>query len=191
MKYRTKKAMLAGALVAALGIGTASYLMRPAQDAMKLISSKKTAVKPQANSSVAAGTPPNSNSRSSVVSAALAAASNKSSSNTSSTAAAAANATQVNYNLSDGQYAGNRVYAFYGYVRVEAVIQNGQIRNVRVLEHPNDNGTSRYINSVAMPYLVQEAVQAQNANVSLISGATLSSEAFVKSLYSALQRAAS
>lgn len=189
MKYRTKKAMLAGALVAALGIGTASYLMRPAQDAMQLVSSKKTPSKPQANSSVAAGSPPKSSSRSSVVSGALAAASDNSSK--SSAATASANATQVSYSLSDGQYTGNREYAFYGYVRVEAVIRNGKIRNVRVLEHPNDNGTSRYINSVAMPYLVQEAVQVQNANISLISGATLSSEAFAKSLYSALQKASS
>lgn len=92
-------------------------------------------------------------------------------------------------NLSDGTYTGSRVYVYYGYVRVQVVVQNGQISNVKVLEHPNDNGTSRYINSIAMPYLVQEAVQAQSAQINLISGATLSSEGFVKSLNTALSKA--
>lgn len=88
-----------------------------------------------------------------------------------------------------GHYTGATVNVYYGYVKVQAVVKNGKLENVIVLEHPNDNGTSRYINSVAMPYLVQEAVQAQNANINLISGATFSSMGFVKSLGSALSAA--
>ncbi len=99
---------------------------------------------------------------------------------------------QASYgNMSDGNYVGAREYAYYGYVQVAVVVQNGQIANVKVLEHPNDNGTSRYINSIAMPYLVQEAVQAQSQNINLISGATLSSMAFVKSLGTAISKAQS
>lgn len=86
-------------------------------------------------------------------------------------------------------FVGPTVNAYYGYVKVKAVIQNGKVKNVIVLEHPNDNGTSRYINSVAMPYLVQEAVKKQGKNMLLISGATFSSEAFVKSLSTALSKA--
>lgn len=93
--------------------------------------------------------------------------------------------------LADGNYVGNTVYAYYGYVKVEAIVQNGNLADVRVLEHPNDNGTSRYINSVALPYLVQEAVQSQNAQINLISGATFTSMAFVKSLGTALAKATS
>ncbi len=190
MKYRTKKALLVTALVGAIGIGTASYLIKPAQNAMQLMSNKQPTAKVRTGSTVAAGTtPPKSSSRSNAVSAALQTASAAAGSTSSARKAAQASATKVSYGLTDGNYTGRREYAFYGYVKVQAVIQNGKIEKVRVLEHPNDNGTSRYINSIAMPYLVQEAVQAQNTNVSLISGATLSSEAFVKSLASALSQA--
>lgn len=88
-----------------------------------------------------------------------------------------------------GRYTGSTVNVYYGYVKVQAVVKKGKLENVVVLEHPNDNGTSRYINSVAMPYLVQEAVKAQNANINLISGATFSSMGFVKSLGTALSAA--
>ena len=184
MKNRTKKVMMASVLTAALGLGTATYLMRPTQDAMQLLAGKRATGRPQTAATVATGSaPPQSKSRGSTVSAALATAAKAGATANPATA----NATKVNYNLSDGQYTGNRIYVFYGYVRVQADIQNGKISNVHVLEHPNDNGTSRYINSIAMPYLVQEAVQSQTANISLISGATLSSEGFVKSLYKALK----
>jgi len=90
----------------------------------------------------------------------------------------------------DGQYTGSRVDAFYGWVQVQAVIQHGQISDVKFLEYPADRRTSQRINSIATPYLTQEAVQAQSANVDIISGATLTSEAFAQSLQNALQQAA-
>ena len=40
-----------------------------------------------------------------------------------------------------------------------------------------------------MPYLQSEAIQAQSAQVDIISGATLTSEAYVRSLQSALVKA--
>jgi uncharacterized protein with FMN-binding domain len=40
-----------------------------------------------------------------------------------------------------------------------------------------------------MPYLEQEAIQAQSAKVQLISGATFTSQAFIQSLNSALSQA--
>jgi uncharacterized protein with FMN-binding domain len=89
----------------------------------------------------------------------------------------------------DGQYTGPRVNAFYGWVQVQAVIQNGQIADVKFLQYPSDRRTSQRINSFAMPYLTSEAIQAQSANVDIISGATLTSDAFAQSLQSALQNA--
>ncbi len=89
----------------------------------------------------------------------------------------------------DGQYTGPQVDAFYGWVQVQAVIQNGQIADVKFLQYPSDRRTSQRINSIAMPWLTQEAVQAQSANVDIISGATLTSEAFAQSLQAALQTA--
>jgi len=89
----------------------------------------------------------------------------------------------------DGTYKGPQVDAFYGLVQVQAVIQNGKIKTVQFLQFPNDRRTSQRINSIAIPYLQQEALQAQNSNVDIISGATLTSEAFMMSLQSALANA--
>jgi len=89
----------------------------------------------------------------------------------------------------DGQYTGSAADAFYGNIQVQAVIQNGKITDVLFLQYPNDRGTSIEINSQAMPYLKQEAIAAQSANVDIISGATDSSMAFRQSLDSALSQA--
>jgi uncharacterized protein with FMN-binding domain len=89
----------------------------------------------------------------------------------------------------NGTYDGQAVDAYYGMVQVEVTIQNGSIRNVTFLQYPSDRRTSQMINSQAMPWLTQEAIQAQSANVDIISGATLTSEGFQMSLQSALQAA--
>jgi uncharacterized protein with FMN-binding domain len=89
----------------------------------------------------------------------------------------------------DGTYTGGQVDAFYGIVQVQTVIQNGKITNVIPLNYPQDRRTSARINSIAIPYLQQEVIQAQNANVDIISGATLTSQAFEISLQSALDKA--
>jgi len=93
------------------------------------------------------------------------------------------------YSLSSGQYLGTREYAFYGYVKVQATVQNGKLTDITILEFPNHAGRSQYISSIALPYLVQEAVSVQSARVDLISGATLTSQAFAKSLDAALRKA--
>jgi uncharacterized protein with FMN-binding domain len=89
----------------------------------------------------------------------------------------------------DGQYTGPRVNAFYGYVRVEADVVNGALADVKFLEFPSDRRTSQRINAVAVPDLSSEAIQAQSANVDIITGATLTSRAFVQSLQAALKSA--
>jgi uncharacterized protein with FMN-binding domain len=86
----------------------------------------------------------------------------------------------------DGTYTGPQVDALYGLVQVQAVIQNGKLKSVQFLQFPQDRRTSARINSIAVPDLQQEAIQAQSANVDIISGATLTSEAFIMSLQSAL-----
>jgi uncharacterized protein with FMN-binding domain len=89
----------------------------------------------------------------------------------------------------DGTYTGPEVDAYYGLVQVQAIVQGGKILDVQFLEYPRDRRTSQRINSQAMPWLQQEAIQAQSANVDIISGATLTSEAFAQSLQAALQAA--
>jgi uncharacterized protein with FMN-binding domain len=91
----------------------------------------------------------------------------------------------------DGAYTGNATDAFYGTMQVKAIISGGSITDVQFLQYPNDRQTSILINQQAMPALKQEAIQAQNANVDIVSGATDSSQAFVQSLRSALAQAKS
>jgi uncharacterized protein with FMN-binding domain len=104
-------------------------------------------------------------------------------------AAQAQAAAQSSGKYRNGTYTGASVNVFYGYVQVQAVIQNGQIANVVFLQYPSDRSTSRYINSQAMPMLTQEAIQAQSANVNGVSGASATSQGFVQSLGDALSQA--
>ncbi len=89
----------------------------------------------------------------------------------------------------NGQYTGIVADAYYGNVQVKAIITNGKISDVQFLQYPNDRQTSQMINSQAMPYLTQEAIQAQSAQVDGVTGATATSQAFIQSLSSALSQA--
>lgn len=89
----------------------------------------------------------------------------------------------------DGQYTGSVADAFYGNIQVKAIISGGKITDVQFLQYPNDRSNSVRINQQAMPYLTQEAIQTQSADVNIVSGATDSSQAFVQSLSSALAQA--
>lgn len=89
----------------------------------------------------------------------------------------------------DGVYTGSVEDAFYGNIQVQAIISSGKLTDINFLQYPNDNGTSRSINEQALPILKSEALQAQSASVDLVSGASDSSPAFVRSLDSALSKA--
>ena len=89
----------------------------------------------------------------------------------------------------NGTFTGASEDAFYGNVQVQVTISAGKITDVTFLDYPHDRSTSQYINSQAMPYLKQEAIQAQNAQVDGVSGATATSQAFQQSLQSALDQA--
>ena len=89
----------------------------------------------------------------------------------------------------DGQYTGDIADAFYGPVQVKVTIQNGKIADVQFVDYPHDRRRSVQINNQAVPWLQSEALQAQSAQVDIISGATLTSQAFIESLQSALDSA--
>lgn len=91
--------------------------------------------------------------------------------------------------LKDGSYTGSVADAQWGYVQVKAIVSGGKITDVQFLQYPNDRSRSVYINSVADPQLTSEAIQAQSAQVDVITGATDSSQAFIQSLTDALTQA--
>lgn len=89
----------------------------------------------------------------------------------------------------NGTYQGDVTDAFYGPMQVAAVIKGGQISDVQLLQYPSGSGHSDYVNSQALPILVQETIQNQSAQIDAVSGATASSQAFIQSLSSALAKA--
>ena len=89
----------------------------------------------------------------------------------------------------DGSYTGSVADAQWGNIQVKAIIQNGKITDVQFLQYPNERNRSVSINSYADPQLTSEAIQAQSANVDIVTGATDSSEAFMQSLSDALAQA--
>lgn len=89
----------------------------------------------------------------------------------------------------DGSYTGDAADAFYGLIQVKATVSGGRLVKVDFLQAPNDRGQSVEINAYADPILAQEAINAQSAQVDIVSGATDSSHAFIQSLQSALDKA--
>ena len=109
---------------------------------------------------------------------------------TATTSAPATNSPQTSSSAyRDGTYTGASEDAYYGNVQVAVTVSGGKITNVKFLQYPNDRNTSVMINMQAMPYLTQEAIQAQSAQVDGVSGATQTSRAFIESLRSALSQA--
>lgn len=115
--------------------------------------------------------------------------SSSSSTSTGSTSSSGASANTTGVKYKDGAYTGSVADAQWGYIQVKAVISGGKITDVQFLQYPNDRNRSIEINSYADPQLTQEAIQAQSAQVDVITGATDSSQAFMQSLGDALTQA--
>jgi uncharacterized protein with FMN-binding domain len=85
-----------------------------------------------------------------------------------------------------GVFTGPAVEMEYGPVQVAINVQGGKIADLKALQYPVDRPRSQFINSQAVPLLRSEVLQAQSANINVISGATLTSEAFASSLQAAI-----
>jgi uncharacterized protein with FMN-binding domain len=92
--------------------------------------------------------------------------------------------------LHDGSFVGGTYDAYYGKVQIQATVRGGSVVGVKALKFPNRSGTSRSINRQALPYLLQEVVAKQSARIDIISGASLTSRAYIKSLRDALKLSA-
>ncbi|MFH8250190.1 FMN-binding protein [Microbacterium sp. B2969] len=91
--------------------------------------------------------------------------------------------------LKDGTFDGGSVNTRYGPVDVKITVSGGKITAVDVPVYPDGNGTDRRINSFAIPRLVSETLSAQSSHLDMVSGATFTSNGYVQSLQSALDRA--
>jgi uncharacterized protein with FMN-binding domain len=88
-----------------------------------------------------------------------------------------------------GTVTGDVAQTRWGPVQVQLTVTSGKITDVAVVQYPNGNGRDQEINSQALPILIQETVQAQNAQIDMVSGATVTSDGYLQSLQSALDKA--
>jgi uncharacterized protein with FMN-binding domain len=76
----------------------------------------------------------------------------------------------------------------WGPIQVTVKVKGKKITDISAT-YPTERPRSQFINSQAIPWLKQEVLQAQSANVQLIGGATMTSEAYAQSLQAALTQA--
>jgi uncharacterized protein with FMN-binding domain len=88
-----------------------------------------------------------------------------------------------------GTVTGSVASTRWGPVQVQITVSNGKITKVSVLQYPNNNGRDQQINARALPVLIQETISAQSAHIDMVSGGTVTSEGYVQSLQSALDKA--
>lgn len=86
-------------------------------------------------------------------------------------------------------YAGGTAQTQWGPVQVQITVKNGKITASDVLQVPSGNPRDDEINSYAVPVLNSEVVATQNANIDMVSGATVTSDGYIQSLQSALDQA--
>jgi uncharacterized protein with FMN-binding domain len=88
----------------------------------------------------------------------------------------------------NGSVTGPVVNTRFGPVQVEVTISGGKVADVTAVQLPFDHPRSQEISDYAAPILQSEAVQAQSAQIDLVSGATYTSIAYARSLQAALDQ---
>ncbi len=86
-------------------------------------------------------------------------------------------------------YTGPVVENPYGPVQVQVTEEGGKITDVKALQMPTEHALSKEISEQVAPMLRAEVLQAQSAEINLVSGATYTSESFASSLQGALRQA--
>lgn len=90
-----------------------------------------------------------------------------------------------------GTFTGPVIHTLYGPVQVAVAEKGGHIEDVRALQLPTEHPQSLFISERVAPMLRAEVLQAQGAEISIVSGATFTSEGFAQSLQAALNHARS
>jgi uncharacterized protein with FMN-binding domain len=91
--------------------------------------------------------------------------------------------------LANGTYTGSVEETRYGPMQVEIVVSGGKITDVKALQLTDSDPRSQQISNDAAPVLRSEVLAAQSASVATVSGATFTTEGYLTSLQSALDKA--
>jgi uncharacterized protein with FMN-binding domain len=86
-------------------------------------------------------------------------------------------------------YTGPVVENPYGPVQVAVAEEGGKVVDVKALQLPTEHAQSQEISEQVAPMLRTEVLQAQNAEINVVSGATYTSESYASSLQGALRQA--
>ena len=77
----------------------------------------------------------------------------------------------------------------FGPMQAEIIVAGTRITNVKLLQETDMGGRSAEISNYAAPILRQEVLKAQSANVDTVGGATYSSQGYLASVQSAIDKA--
>ena len=86
-------------------------------------------------------------------------------------------------------YDGGAVATPYGDVQVRITVTDGVVAAADALSYPHTNGRDQQINGYAIPILNSEVLTAQSAGINMVSGASYTSNGYVRSLQDALDQA--
>lgn len=84
--------------------------------------------------------------------------------------------------------AGEAWPTIYGPVQVQVTVSGGKVTAVTATEYPQETPRDYQINSYAIPQLNSEATAAGSASIDSVSGATYTSQGYIGSLQSALDK---
>jgi uncharacterized protein with FMN-binding domain len=84
---------------------------------------------------------------------------------------------------------GPTVQSLYGPVQVQVVVTDGTLVDVVALQLPSGDQHNESISAYAGPLLEEMALNAQSADIDVVSGATFTSLAYAESLQAALDEA--
>ncbi len=88
-----------------------------------------------------------------------------------------------------GTFTGDTAQTPFGPMQVAIVVSGGKVTDVKTLQVTNMGGRSAQISNYATPILKQEVLAAQSSQVNMVSGATYTSQGYLTSLQSALDKA--
>jgi uncharacterized protein with FMN-binding domain len=139
-----------------------------------------SAAQPALTSSLSVGTTGSGTGQSSAPSASSSAAPTPSSSAAPTSAPAASTASRT--------INGDTVQTRFGNVQVAVSFSGHTITKVDVLQVPQESGRDMEITSYSVPVLTQEVLSSQSAKIDSVSGATYTSEGYIQSVQSAIDK---
>lgn len=90
---------------------------------------------------------------------------------------------------SSATYTGEEASTQWGIVEVKITVKDGKITKSEAVEYPTGNPRDQEINAYAVPQLNSEVVSAQSGSIDAVSGATVTSDGYIQSLQSAIDKA--